>query len=94
MSTGFEYGKFEINLNARYRDEFRTVAGVGSIPENQKVESMFVIDASAAYQLTSKLSLTANIINLLDKVYVSSLVHAGLRPGHPFRIYGGLRLQL
>ena len=53
-----------------------------------------MIDASAAYQLTPKLSLTANVINLLDEVYFSSRVPAGLRPGHPFGIYGGFRLQL
>lgn len=93
LGLGYGYERFEFNLNARYRDEFRTNAGTGSIPLGNKVESMFLVDASTSYQLNSKLKLTANIINLLDNDYLAARVPAGLRPGHPFGIYAGFHLR-
>lgn len=94
FGIGFSADKFSVNASARYRDEFRTLAGTGIIPPNQKVESMFVVDLSSEYQLTQKLSLTTNIINLLDNHYAASRVPSGLRPGHPFGIYGGFILRI
>lgn len=93
LGLGYGYERFEFNLNARYRDEFRTNAGTGSISAKNKVESMFLVDASTSYQLNSKLKLTANIINLLDNNYLAARVPAGLRPGHPFGIYAGFHLR-
>ncbi|AOW16245.1 TonB-dependent receptor [Polaribacter vadi] len=88
-----EHSAFEINLNARYNGEFRTLAGSGNIPDNERVDANFVIDASGKYFVNNQLSLTANIINLLDETYAASRVPAGLRPGHPFGIYGGLEFR-
>ena len=85
-----EHSSFEINLNARYNGAFRTLAGTGTIAENEKVSSNFIVDISGKYYVNKKLRLTANIINLLDNTYAVSRVPAGLRPGHPFGIYGGL----
>lgn len=93
LGIGYGYDRFEFNLNARYRDEFRTTAGTGLIPLENKVESLFLIDASTAYQLNSKMKLTANVINLLDNKYLAARVPAGLRPGHPFGIYAGFHLR-
>jgi len=33
------------------------------------------------------------VINLMDETYAVARVPAGLRPGHPFGIYAGLRLN-
>ncbi|APZ47029.1 TonB-dependent receptor [Polaribacter reichenbachii] len=95
FNIGFsvEHSDFEINLNARYSGAFRTLAGSGDIPDNEKVDSNFIVDASAKYFLTNSLSITANIINILDETYAVSKVPAGLRPGHPFGIYGGLEFK-
>lgn len=92
-SIGLEHKKYSINLNGRYNGAFRTVSGTGSIPDSQKVESAIVLDLAGRYHITSKLSATANIINLLDNEYAVSRVPAGLRPGHPFGIYAGLEFQ-
>lgn len=86
--------RFQINTNLRYRGEFRTQAGSGSISNNEKVGSNLVVDLSGEYQLTDNFSLTANIINLLDNEYEVARVPAGLRPGHPFGIYGGFKFNL
>lgn len=94
FGASFITDKFQINANARYRGEFRTQAGTGSIPQNQKVGSNFVIDLSGEYQLTNNFSLTANMINLLDNSYEVARVPAGLRTGHPFGIYGGFKFKL
>ncbi|MFD0932158.1 TonB-dependent receptor family protein [Psychroflexus salinarum] len=89
----FIASKFEAHANARYRGEFRTQAGSGSIPSREKVGSNFIIDLSAKYHLTKNFSLTSNIINLADHEYEVSRVPAGLRPGHPFGIYGGFEFR-
>ena len=92
-ALSLEHKDFEININGRFNGEFRTLAGTGSIPNNEKVASNFVVDLSGKYYVNKKLNLTANIINLLDNTYAVSRVPAGLRPGHPFGIYGGLEFR-
>jgi Fe(3+) dicitrate transport protein len=86
--------KFEAHANARYRGEFRTLAGTGDIPSTEKVGSNFILDISAKYHLTNNFSLTTNVINMLDTEYEVSRVPAGLRPGHPFGVYGGFEFRL
>jgi len=95
FNIGFslEHEKFELNLNGRFNGQFRTQAGTGSIPENELVGSNFIIDFAGKYHITQGLSITGNIINLLDEVYAASRVPAGLRPGHPFGAYAGLQYQ-
>ena len=53
------------------------MAGSGTIPENEKVDSNFVIDFSAKYHFNKHLSLTGNIINALDTTYAVSIVPSG-----------------
>ncbi len=95
FNIGFslEHKKFELNLNTRFNGEFRTLAGSGDIPEDEKVASNLIIDFQGKYFINQQLSFTTNIINLLDKTYVASRVPAGLRPGHPFGIYVGLNFR-
>ncbi|WP_239990759.1 TonB-dependent receptor family protein [Marixanthomonas ophiurae] len=83
---GLEHKKFEVNLNSRYTGAFRTKAGSGSIPENFKVDSNFIVDLSARYFLNENFTLSTNIINLFNTKYAVSRVPAGLRPGHPFGV--------
>ncbi|MCB0399920.1 MAG: TonB-dependent receptor, partial [Winogradskyella sp.] len=84
IALSLEHTKYELNLSGRYNGEFRTLAGTGTIPSNEKVASNFIIDFSGKYHLSKTLSFTGNIINLLDETYAVSRVPAGLRPGHPF----------
>ncbi len=88
-----EHEKFELNLSGRYNGEFRTLAGSGDIPNNALVASNFIIDFSGKYHFNTKLSLTGNVINLLDETYAVSRVPAGLRPGHPFGANLGLEFK-
>ena len=93
VMVSLEHTNYEINLSGRYNGEFRTQAGIGDIPENQKVSSNFIIDFSTVYHFNTKLSANGTIINLLDEVYAVSRVPAGLRPGHPFGLSLGLEFR-
>ncbi|PIB38576.1 TonB-dependent receptor family protein [Maribacter sp. 4G9] len=86
LNLGLEHEKFALDIGLRYTDAFRTQAGTGTIPENQKVDSNYVIDLSGRYFYNKHLTFSTNIINLLDETYAVSRVPAGLRPGHPFGI--------
>ncbi len=92
-AISLDHEKFQVNLNGRFNGAFRTQAGSGSIPSDELVASNFIIDLSAKYFINTKLSASANIINLLDERYAVSRVPAGLRPGHPFGSYLGLEYR-
>ncbi|MDP5100128.1 MAG: TonB-dependent receptor, partial [Nonlabens sp.] len=92
--AGLGHGRWEFNTTARYVGEMRTQAGNGFIPQNQRIDSNFVIDASFRYNVNNYLTLTTNIINLFDAEYAVSRQPAGLRPGHPFGINAGFTVQL
>jgi Fe(3+) dicitrate transport protein len=93
IMASLEHTKYEINISGRYNGEFRTQAGSGNIPNEELVASNFIIDFSAKYHFSDKLSVTGNIINMLDETYAVSRVPAGLRPGHPFGANLGLEFR-
>ena len=72
---------------------FRTVAGTETINASNGVTSNFIIDFSGKYHIKNNLSITGMVLNALDKTYAVSKVPAGLRPGHPFGIYGGIEFR-
>jgi len=82
--------KFELNLSTRYVDPIRTVAGSGSIPISERIDSNLVTDFSATYKYSKSISLFGNIINLFDTEYQVSRLPAGLRPGAPFMLQAGI----
>lgn len=92
-SIALEHAKFELILGARYSGEFRTVAGQGSIPNQNSVPSNTVVDFGSKYKFNKHFSLTGNINNLFDTTYLVSRVPAGLRPGMPFSASIGIAAQ-
>ncbi|MGJ8685474.1 MAG: TonB-dependent receptor family protein [Nonlabens sp.] len=88
--AGVSHGKWDFNANARFVGAMRTQAGSGTILATERVDSNFIIDAAARFKVSKNLTLTANMINLLDAEYAASRQPAGLRPGHPFGINTGL----
>ena len=94
LTSRMEHKAYELNLNIRYNGAFGTQAGNGDPDATVAVADNFILDLSAQWHLSSKISLTSQVVNLFDTVYVASRVPAGLRPGHPFGIYGGMRFQL
>lgn len=92
-SIGLENKLFELNVNGRFNGSFRTTAGTEKITDENGVTSNFILDFSGKYHINKNLSITGNIINLLDETYAVSRVPAGLRPGHPFGGYAGLEFR-
>ncbi len=91
---GFAVGSLGLNLNTVYSPQMRTIAGSGSINPNFSTDSYLLLDASGDYQINSNLSVFLNIRNLLDSTYIVSDRPAGLRPGLPRTISGGLKINL
>lgn len=92
-AASIEYKKFEIHLNGRFNGAFRTKAGTGSIPDNEKVASNIILDLGTKYRYNDHITITANAINLLDETYAVARVPAGLRPGMPLGVFAGLELR-
>lgn len=93
LTVDLEHKQFNLAMNARYIGETRTRAGQGDIPEIYKIDNNIIIDFAAKYHLTKKVSLTSNIINLLDSDKAVAKNPAGLRPSHPFGINVGIVAQ-
>ncbi len=91
FGLGLEKGKFGFNSQLRHMSAVRTVAGKGSIPQQNKVNTNTILDASIQYQLRPNLRLQINAINVLNSEYAASRVPYGLRPGHPAAVNIGLR---
>jgi Fe(3+) dicitrate transport protein len=92
-SVSLEHKMFEVNFSGRYNGAFRTKAGSGTIPANERVDSNIVLDLGTKYRYNQHITLTANTMNLLDETYAVARVPAGLRPGIPFGVFGGLELR-
>ena len=89
-SISLEHSKFELNLSGRLNGAFKTLASAEAVNDTNGIKSNFIIDFSGKYHVTKALSITAKMINLLDETYAVAKVPVGLRPGHPFGVYGGL----
>ena len=87
------HDRFQLNFNGRYSGAFRTQAGSGAIPADTRVASNFILDFSGRYHVNPHVTLTGNILNLLDQTYAVARVPAGLRPGLPFGAYAGISLR-
>lgn len=91
---GVNYNNVSVNLNASAQPQIRTVAGSGSAPANNRTDAYFLVDAALSYQITPSLNAFTNLRNVFDNTYVVSDRPAGLRPGLPRTLIGGIRVSL
>ena len=94
VDLGIVYDDLTVDLKGNFNSKMRTVAGQGSIPEITGINSFFVLDATANYQVSSMFNVFVNIRNLNDKVYAVARRPAGLRPGMPRALMAGLKFTL
>ena len=94
FSLGIIYSSIEFNFNFRYNGSFDTQASNNGMNDTMTIDSNSIIDLSLKYNFASKINLTLNAINLLNKKYTASRVPSGYRPGHPFGIYAGIEFKL
>jgi Fe(3+) dicitrate transport protein len=92
LSMSFE--KLGIHLNTFKSSRMRTIAGQGSLSEEYSTDSYFLLDISSSYQLFTTLEIFMNIRNVMNAVYNVSDRPAGLRPGLPRTIAGGIKVKL
>lgn len=93
-SISMDLDKLSLNLSSVYSPQMRTLAGSGSINEEFSTDSYFIVDAGAAYGLTGNIEIFANFRNLLNETYIVSDRPAGVRPGLPRTVLGGVRYTL
>ncbi|MCW5519133.1 TonB-dependent receptor [Aureitalea sp. L0-47] len=90
VTAALENSVFNVSLSGRFTDDFRTEAGSGVIPDSEKISSNFIMDLAGRYFYSEKVTLFANVINLLDTEYEVARLPAGLRPGAPFMVNAGI----
>lgn len=91
VNLSFETRKYSLTVGGRYMDEMRTVAGTGAAKANERIDSYFIMDVSAAYKLHKHVSLFGSVANLTNQVYVVARRPAGLRPGMPQMFTAGIK---
>lgn len=105
-TAGLEAARWSLSLRALYVDEaFATALNtddeviLGGDPSDPqlvpdarggKIDSQFVLDLTARYAVSDKVSLFANAFNLLDREYIASRLPEGPRPGAPQTFLAGV----
>lgn len=93
LSIGTSYKRYELNIGVRYNSAVRTEPGQGAIADRQKIPAYTIVDASAKVKINENFTINLNAINLTNKTYLVSRHPSGLRPGHPFGVFGGFILK-
>ncbi|NNF57840.1 MAG: TonB-dependent receptor [Rhodothermaceae bacterium] len=93
-SVGVERGMWTLHLAGSYVAAMRSEAGQGAIPDDQRIDARFVLDASTEFAVTPQVALFGRVHNLLDETYIVARRPAGLRPGLPRTLAVGLRARL
>lgn len=87
------YERADASLTIYGTSEMRTIAGQGSIAENESTDAYILVDLSFGYQINNNARIFTNIRNLTDQTYIVSRRPAGVRPGLPRMLMGGLKLD-
>lgn len=93
-AIGFGLGDFSAYFNSVFSPVMRTIAGSGKADPAFSTDKYFLLDVSADYTVTSYLNVFVNIRNILDHSYIVSDRPAGVRPGLPRTLMGGLRFTI
>jgi Fe(3+) dicitrate transport protein len=94
VGLGVVYKDLSVDFKGNFNSKMRTIAGQGSIPDETGINSFFVLDAAANYQISRMFNVFINMRNLNDKVYAVARRPAGLRPGMPRSLMAGVKFTL
>jgi len=89
LNAGVEATRWRAYLAVNYVDEARAIAGSGTIPETQRIDSRTLVDLRGEIDLTDRTSLFASVQNLTDEEYNVAFRPAGARPGAPRTVLAG-----
>lgn len=90
LSAGLESVRWGVNAVVNTTSKQRNTAGQGAIDLIDKIEGRTIVDMSARYALTDRVSLRLKAENLLDKSYTAARRPYGLRPGKPREVFAGV----
>lgn len=91
VALSLEHRKFAFNVSTKYQSAMRDRAGTGEIATVDLIDSFFVMDLSASYNIYKQASLFASATNVTDAVYSVARRPYGLRPGMPRAFMVGIR---
>jgi len=92
VDLGLDTGTFDLAFQGAWVDDMRTVAGQGDFVPEESVESFFVAELSAGYEVNRNVRIFGIVRNLFDEEYAVARRPAGLRPGLPRTILAGMRV--
>ena len=96
-SIGLEKPRWRLRLEANSVSRMRTEAGQGPIPPSEAIDAYLVLNLSGEYDLNAeekRASLFLSLRNLTDQHYIVARRPAGVRPGLPLTLMGGIRFRL
>ncbi len=82
-ALGLIWEQWRVNLNANYVGATRALAGSGTIPLDERIDSRVLFDLAAEYRVHPNASLFASVENLTDETYLVAWRPSGARPGMP-----------
>ena len=91
LNVGLLIGRWRLDLGSKYSGKMRTVPGAGVIPSLNSTDAAFVVDFTAEYGLAESARLFAGVRNMTDTTYITARRPAGVRPGLPRRLVGGVK---
>jgi Fe(3+) dicitrate transport protein len=93
LSAGIESDNMALTFGGNYVSSVRTEAGQGAIPTLERVPSRWVFDLAARFVVSEGIALFGRVDNLFDEEYAVARRPAGLRPGKPQTILGGVEFS-
>lgn len=91
LNLGLVLGRWGLDLGGKYSGRMRTAPGAGAIPDHNGTDTAFVIDFTAEYRLADGAKVFGGVRNLTDRTYITARRPAGVRPGLPRRLVGGVK---
>jgi Fe(3+) dicitrate transport protein len=89
-----EKGRFAMSINPKYTSIMRAEAGTGIVPSTQSIPATLITDFSTSYRLFNQMVIFVAVRNLTNETYLAAMRPAGLLPGMPRMVIGGLKVML
>lgn len=92
-TLSMNYNRIEANISLSASSKMRTIAGQGSIADNQSTDAYLLTDVNVGYWISDFAKVFMDVKNLTNETYIVARRPAGLRPGLPRYMLGGLQLS-
>lgn len=93
VSVGVVTPKWEGHLNGKYVGKMRSTAGSGVIPNDEVINSNFILDFASEVEVQEHVRIFLNIENITDEQYIVARRPIGARPGKPLSFMTGVKYK-